>query len=247
MKPTFYDYIKNLVKTEKINILDDKITVRDHVASITILPKLYYHGSIKDCNFNDLPNSYVIKPTDQCNSRGVEFIQNNQNTNKNQIVQKYLKQNIHKVMIEEMLYENKQRVLTDYKFFIFNGEIKIISVIKNISTPQHKIYDFDIDWNRVRVHVIHGVEKRHSLQKPDNLEEMKAIAIRLGKFYHEFTSIPFVRVDLFDTDNGIIFGEYTQTPNAGENLTQEYQIKFGNYWTKSLHDIQSATPPNKKD
>lgn len=67
------------------------------------------------------------------------------------------------------------------------------------------------------------------LDKPNKFDEMVLFAEKLGNFYHKYTGIPFVRVDLYLTKNGIKFGEFTGTPNKG-HLNNKYNRIFGKLW-----------------
>ena len=252
MSKTFHQYIlqrfinkPNVFKKE--TQLNCKILVRKHLKNVTNkLPQVYFIGNINKCDFTKLPKDYVIKPRCMYGGKGITFVINNINLRtKKEIDVKQIKQfytlfksnrgiNNHIIIEEFLLDKNNNPIKEDYKFFVFGDKVKIISLIKNINQKNHTKIDYDINWNRVKVHSTLCASLDIKYQKPNNLNEMIELAEKLGKFYYQFTGIPFVRVDLFDTNNGIIFGEYTGGPNGGKKITKEYQILFGKYWKDTL-------------
>lgn len=242
-------FVKKPKLFKKETQLNDKILVRKNIKQHNItdkVPDIYYVGDILNCDMSKLPKNYVIKPRCMCNGKGILFVQNNYNitTKKiidvNQIRHYYTNFKSNRgmgnhVIIEEFLLDkNNIPIKDDYKFFVFDGEVKNITYIKNMNNKDHKKYDHDKDWNRVKIHVNGSADINEKVDKPNNLDEMIELAEKMGKFYHEFIGIPFVRVDIYDTNKGVIFGEYTGGPNGGRKITQEYQKKFGEYWTNIL-------------
>ena len=67
---------------------------------------------------------------------------------------------------------------------------------------------FDEKWNRINL-----TEGEHdvniTLQKPYNFEKMKELAERLSK------NMKFLRVDFYEVNRKIYFGELTFYPNSG--------------------------------
>lgn len=63
--------------------------------------------------------------------------------------------------------------------------------------------------------------------KPEQLDEMKAIAIRLGAAFGTF-----VRVDLYLTSHGIFFGEYSSVPGGYKDYTPFADDYLGRLWEK---------------
>ena len=100
--------------------------------------------------------------------------------------------------------------LTDYKFFCFDGCPKYIQVIQD-RTEQETIDIFDTEWNHqdfigLSAKAVHA---KTLPEKPRHLEEMVRVAEALSK------DIPFSRIDLYDVDNHVYFGEVTLYPASG--------------------------------
>lgn len=114
--------------------------------------------------------------------------------------------------------------LPDYKFFCFDGEVKALFVGTERSTGNVKFDYYDDQFNHldlIQVHPMSGKE----LTKPDNFEEMKEIASKLSQ------GIPHVRVDLYNVNGKIYFGELTFYHHGGVTPFHpiEWDYKFGSW------------------
>lgn len=255
MSKTFYEYIHSrpseILKLE--TQLNDKILVRNHLDPVfpaERFPKIYYQGSIGKCDFSKLPKSYVIKPRCLCSGKGIVFIRDGKNLSNGKPVNpdKIRRMNFksHRgmgsdVLIEEMLFNQKgSPINVEYKFFVFGGIVKTILVVKDINTRKHRRLDFSRDWRRIKVHTRKVAPLAQTIPAPKELPEMIQFAEELGQFYIQFlkNSVGFVRVDLYLTNRGIVFGEYTGGPNGGQEFTPKYQRRFGKYWHNALKTME---------
>lgn len=114
-----------------------------------------------------------------------------------------------KIIIERYLEDScsKDNSINDYKFFCFNGKIDCLCVDIN-RYSNHKRSFYDIDWNDLKI----DSDKSCSdikLDKPSNFDEMVKLARLLSKDF------PFVRVDLYNIEGVIYFGEMTFYPWSG--------------------------------
>lgn len=117
----------------------------------------------------------------------------------------------HRIYVEKYLGEMKN--MTDYKIHCLNGEPEFVLVMSNRHTDGDKamkvtIDAYDMNWNPIKEVVGFGSEipGNNKIQKPSMFEEMKVIARTLA---HDFK---FVRVDLYQIENKIYFGELTFSP-----------------------------------
>lgn len=100
-----------------------------------------------------------------------------------------------------------QNELKDYKLFCFNAKVKIILVCSNRFEQLKKTF-FDKDWNVINVYEgKHEIDK--TIQKPINFEKMKLLAQKLAQ------NMKFVRIDFYEVDKKLFFGEITLYPNSG--------------------------------
>lgn len=128
-----------------------------------------------------------------------------------------------------MRINNKQEIeefnpdLMDYKFFCFNGKPRFLKVDFDRFIDHHANY-YDINWN-----LLPFGEKdycpipEHIIEKPDNFSEMVKLASILSE------SHTFIRVDFYNANGRILFGELTFFPYAGiEKFTSdEWEKKVG--------------------
>ena len=93
--------------------------------------------------------------------------------------------------------------LRDYKFFCFNGKVKFMFIASNRQGSGDTYFDFfDLDFNHLPFMQGHpnAPELPH---KPNNFNKMILLAEKLSK------DIPHVRVDFYEVNNRIYFGEMT--------------------------------------
>jgi len=179
-----------------------------------------------DINFSILPNSFVIKTTDGgggenvliCNDKTVldlpkvrKTINSWRNKDVNLMTYEwaYNGAKSSRVIVEKFLEDsgNKDKSIDDYKFFCFDGEAT--HVIVDIDRYKgHKRSFFDINWNLLDVSSDCPIAKR-TIPKPAGFKEMIQLVEKLSKGF------PFVRVDLYNVQNKIIFGEMTFYPWSG--------------------------------
>ena len=221
----------------------DKIEVREYVKSKGlehILTKVYaIYDNVSQIDFDNLPNSYVLKTTHASGDVCVVKDKNNIDIKKIRRTLKInLKRNMY-VLFGEWQYKNlKPRImaeeliisegeLVDYKFFCYNGKVKIIYVtVGAVNRKEECSADYyDRDWNYLDIHRI-GHPSLGYVTPPKKLKEMIKTAEILSKdFAH-------VRVDLFCNDKRIYFGELTFTTGGGyANYVEENaDLFFGKYF-----------------
>lgn len=109
-----------------------------------------------------------------------------------------------RIIIEKYLCDDNGIMPKDYKFYCMNGHVKCILVCSERESKLKLSY-YDTNWKRVK----YEKEKWSSLvdiEKPKNLKIMIDMAEKLSGKY------PFVRVDFYNDNGDIIFGELTFTP-----------------------------------
>lgn len=104
----------------------------------------------------------------------------------------------------------KSQDLTDYKFFCFDGKPEYCQIITG-RTKNEKIDFYDMGWNKQPFVGLTPMVSNSGFQfpKPKNFESMKSIACLLSK------SLPFSRIDFYEVNEKLFFGEITLYPAAG--------------------------------
>lgn len=106
---------------------------------------------------------------------------------------------------------DKKKDLVDYKFYCFNNVPQYCQVIKNRSSDE-TIDFFDMRWKHQNFTGIGVPLKPHSVlpvQCPQTFEKMKETAGILAK------KMKFVRIDFYEIDGKMYFGEITFYPASG--------------------------------
>lgn len=184
-----------------------------------IIPSIGVYDNFDSIDFDSLPNKFVMKCTH--NSGGVIIVDDKSTININEIrkkMNKTLKRNYylfgrewpyknvpHKIIIEKHM-GNK---LIDYKFFCFNGNIETILVCSNRKAGFKNTDFYDTKWNKMPFTRARHCGNPDGNEKPKKLDEMIEIAKVLSK------GMPFIRVDLYEIDGAIYFGELTFFPSSG--------------------------------
>lgn len=119
--------------------------------------------------------------------------------------------NISRKILAEKYIEQMSGNLFDYKIHCFNGKPEIIQVIGDRDLEQHTAMEafFDTDWKRNKQMYNTYDQYEKTPEKPKKLNEMLRIARILSRGFR------YVRVDLYNIDGEIKFGEMTFTPAAG--------------------------------
>ncbi len=112
--------------------------------------------------------------------------------------------------------------LADYKIYCFHGEPKMIQVVVDRpANPQEAFYD--IHWRRLDLVSVINLPCQREMEAPACLKEMLEIAAALsGEFL-------YVRVDLYDLNGNLVFGEMTFYPSYGflKFTPARYDSEFG--------------------
>lgn len=223
--------------------LVDKVAVKDYVASIIgneyIIPTLKVYKSPEEVRIEDLPERFVLKTNHDGDFLGVFVCKDKKNFDFNKaisILSKNLQhnyyytgrewpyKNVNPVIFAEEYKEDEFGELRDYKFFCFNGVVKALFVATERSVGHVKFDYFDRDFNHLDFTQSHPMSNV-TLKKPDNFEKMIELAERLSR------GLPHVRIDLYNCNGKIYFGEMTFYHYGGmiKFHPEEWDYKFGSW------------------
>lgn len=211
----------------------DKYTVRKYVenkmGNNEILNELYQVcNRAQEIDFSTLPNSFVVKTTDGGNGDNVLIVKDKNSLDIKTAVSKinswrnkkyyilsrewaYKGAKKSQIIIEKYLEDKRYESLIDYKFFCFSGKPYVCQIISNRFSNEH-IDFYDMEWNRIIGLIGLNAKATNSpieFPKPKNFNQMIEIARKLSEDF------PFVRVDLYNIDGKIYFGELTFYPASG--------------------------------
>lgn len=108
-------------------------------------------------------------------------------------------------LIEEMLPRDSNFDIPDYKFFCFDGKVDYLyTMIDYVDNNDNgKLSFFDCDFNKTKYHRIDFPNIDKEIRKPINFDKMIQYAEILSKGF------PHVRIDLYNIEGQIYFGEFT--------------------------------------
>lgn len=222
--------------------LVDKYEVKDYVANIIgkehVIPTIGVYDSFDDINFEKLPKQFVIKCTHDSGGLVIVKDKNKLDIEKaKKKINKSLKKNYYycgrewpyknvkpRIIIEKYMEDNKTKELRDYKFFCFDGIPKFMFLATDRQKNQTKFNFYDMNFNLLPFTQGHPNDLRKIL-KPEKFDEMVALSKKLS------VNIPHVRVDFYEINGKVYFGEMTFYHYSGFTKfnPEEWDEKFGNY------------------
>ena len=131
-----------------------------------------------------------------------------------------------RIIAEAYLEEMGKKVINDYKFFCFDGQPQFLQVDLERGVKDYRCY-YDLDWNKLPFTTEKNTFYEGEVARPENFEEMVSVAKRLAGDF------PFVRVDLYNINGRVLFGEMTFYPTDGRKrfIPEEYNRIIGDYMT----------------
>lgn len=247
-KPITYNEKLNWLKLHDRNplytTLVDKYEVKEYVSKLIggeyTVPTLGVWSSVEAIDFDALPNQFVLKCTHD--SEGLVICKDKKALDIPTAKEKLsaaLKQNFYyigrewpyknvkpRIIAEEYIEDHRDGELRDYKFFCFNGEPKVMFVASDRAMGKTKFDYYNLDFDHLDI-----MQKYPNAstprRKPDTFDEMIKLSSILSKgFTH-------VRVDFYEVDGKIYFGELTFYHFSGfmPFRPTEWDKKFGD-WIK---------------
>lgn len=230
-------------KNPLMQICADKVAVRDYLTDLGCAELLNdvhgIYGSVKDIDWDVLPERFVIKAAHGSGQNIIVTDKKKLNIrNTKRMLNSWLHQDISwsgrewvyrgmpRRIIAEKFLQDETGELRDYKFFCFNGKPTFMQLEVGRFTEHNTRNFYDMEWNLMPF----GKEFPHNpnivIEKPAMFEEMKAVAEKLCQPFQ------FVRVDLYQVNGKIYFGELTFFPAGGapDFVPSEYDEIVGGFW-----------------
>ena len=209
-----------------MEVCADKYLVRDWVkckgysSILNDVYAVYDHES--ELNLNDLPDKFVIKAT---HGSGWNLVVKDKNSVNwfvwRKIFKSWLKGEIYwagrewvykslkpRLICEKFLVDSSNDLM-DFKFHCFNGEVHFIQVNQGRGTQDPIQNFYDLDWSVVPFGKDIDFKSDVNIPPPFQLEQMTEIAKDLSSHF------PYARIDFYEVDKKIIFGEITFFPAGG--------------------------------
>lgn len=227
-------------------LLTDKYEVRRYIAKKgygdCLVPVLGLFNHPDEIDPKTLPDSFVLKATHGCDmniicSNKRELDWNDARKKMNLWMRTnlaYMSLELHyrgiqpRILCEAFLDHTGD--LIDYKFHCSDGIPRFVLVCSDRNDHNYRDV-FDMKWNHL--HVVCGTEENPvEPTRPEHFQQMKEMAKILSQ------DVPFVRVDLYEHNGKIYFGELTFTPATGVlfHFQEDFLLEQGRYCSLPLKE-----------
>ena len=230
-------------RNPRLTLFQDKLLARRFVesrlGSDKYLPQLYAVSvSPQEIRHLHLPTSFVMKPSHL--SGDIKIVYDSRSIvdgELDRLSSKWLRQNLYKlsgewayknirprIMFEELL-NLRGSIPDDFKFFCFRGEPRFLEVHKR-RFVDHRCNFYDLNLTLLPVRQKSFLNFEEEQEVPPGFEEMLEVCRMLSK------GVDFVRVDLYNIDGRILFGEFANYPGGGCERFEPptWDLKFGGFW-----------------
>lgn len=208
----------------------DKYRVREYVASKgledILIPSYGVFNSFDEIDFNKLPNQFVIQSNFGCGH--IWICKDKKSADIGKLHKQFdawmaitdfglsssewqYSEIPHKLVITKYLDSLGAISVNDYKFHCMHGRVYgcFVAYDRQVGINHDVQFDhYDIEWNLTDGICPGWHPKRREIPKPICYEEMLVIAQILSKDF------PYCRVDLYEVDGKVLFGELTFTPQG---------------------------------
>ncbi|WP_206380214.1 ATP-grasp fold amidoligase family protein, partial [Vibrio kanaloae] len=227
----------------------DKYTVRGYVSEIIgeqyLIPLIARYESLDVSDFDYLPERFVIKTSNGGGGVNVKVVNNKDNLIINDVITEFNKACKEKIgskideyfydinsgciLIEELISNADCTPLLDYKFHIFRnkGDIFILLQINSDYGKENETKTlYNLNGLRSEIQFSYYNLGPKNITLPNNFPKMLELAKSLS------SGFDYVRIDLYNVDEVIYFGEITVCPASGWDKinTKKHDDYLGKMW-----------------
>lgn len=214
-------WLKLYDRQDKYVELVDKYKVKEYISKKIgeqyVIKLLDVWEKVDDIDVSHLPEQFVLKTTHD--SKGVVICEDKEKFDIESakiLLKRHMETNFFykgrewpykkvkpRVIAEEYLKDHHDGELRDYKFFCFHGVPKVLYITQGRNGNDETFADFfDMEFKHLEIQIDHKMAP-YTPHKPQNFELMKELASALSK------DIPHVRVDFYEANGKVYFGELT--------------------------------------
>ena len=231
-------YDRNPLYTKLVDKYEVRKYITENIGEEYLIPLIGVYEKFEDINFEELPNQFVIKCTHD--SGGVVICKDKKSFDVKKAenkIKKSMKRNFYylgrewpykniepRIIIEKYMEDKETKELVDYKIMCFNGKPEMSFTCSERYNDGLKVTFFDLEWKKLPFER-HYTSSTKEIKKPKNYELMLELSKKLSK------GIPFVRVDWYEINGKLYFGELTFYPGSG---FEEFKPV---YWDKKIGEL----------
>lgn len=220
-------WLKRYWHDEQAVVCADKYAVRQFLQEMgygeLLIPLLDVYSSPEEFDPDLLPQRFILKAA---HGSGMNFICRDKSALNPEEVKKMIKRWLNtnyyyqcaeshyahmprRVVCEALLEEPGETAPTDYKFFCFHGQPQFVMVFYGRIGHIASSCIYDLRWNKLPVHAGNRPCGDREIPCPKHFSKMLEIAKDLS------AGSPVLRVDLYEVEGHIYFGELTYYHTAG--------------------------------
>jgi hypothetical protein len=223
--------------------LADKYAIRDYISKNIgeeyLIPLVYHTQNYKDIKPENLPDyPFIIKANHDSGSYKIVKDKSQIDWDKLRVdCRWWLSNNYYwferewqyknitpRIIVEKLLVLKSGIIPFDYKLNVIKGKVEFIYVsLDRENANKRNIYDRNWEplyftWanKNKNIQELRGAE----IEKPKTIDRMIEIAEEIGALF------PYVRVDFYDVDGKIYFGEITQHHGGGFDQIQPIELDY---------------------
>lgn len=208
-------YHKGLVLSRMVDKYEVRKIITEKIGDEFLIPLIGVWDNFNKIDVDNLPEQFVLKTTHDSgntllcfNKKDFNFASANERLSKALKINYFYKSReypyknaIPRIIAERYMTDGDQKELDDYKFFCFHGDPKFVQITSGKGWNK-KIGFYDMDLQPMPFTI--GNKKNPKLETPpQNFVKMIEIAKRLSE------NLIHVRIDLYNLDGRIYFGEFT--------------------------------------
>lgn len=232
-------YERRDVYTKMVDKYAAKKYAAERIGETHVVPTYALWNAVDEIKFDELPAKFVMKCTHDSGSYVI--CRNKEELDKDKAIEKIRKgfttdsfyygrewpyKDVKpRIIVEELLEDTKFNDLRDFKFFCFNGKVKCFKVDFD-RFVDHRANYYDPDFNLLPFGENECPPKYEVIiERPKNFDKMLEMAEILAK------DTSFLRVDFYNIDGKIYFGEMTFFPASGFGTFTDdrWDEKMGNW------------------
>lgn len=227
-------------KQPDYSVMVDKFAVKEliknKIGSASVIPLLGVWNRFSEIDFNTLPNQFVLKTSHDsggvyvCTDKSkIDFSLLDARFSKALKINYFSKSREYpyknatpRIIAEQYMIDEKQEQLYDYKFYCFHGVPKVLQ-ITGIVEGKTYVSHYDENFNKLPLKM--NNHPAYNFEKPVTFDRMLEISGILSQ------NLIHVRVDLYEINGNIYFGEYTFHSHGGiiNFDPPEWNMTFGSW------------------